>query len=149
MKSKHVAPCALGLAERGSGSEAGASYELPPEGVQPEGAADAGAASSLQAEGMQLEGGADTGTGSRLQAEGEEWGPAAAVGGAARTVRGAVSGGGAYARASTAPYTRGAPQLAQQRLGSADFPTRQPNGHDVAQVHSMAVGSKIHVAQST
>jgi hypothetical protein len=135
MKSNHGVHCGLGMAERGGGSEAGASNGLPQEGVQPEGAADAGAASGLQAEGMQL--------------EGEEWSPPDAVGGAARTLRGAVSGGGAYARASTAPYTRGAPQLAQQRLGRADFPTWQPNGHDAAQVHSMAVGSKIYVAQST
>jgi hypothetical protein len=138
---KHGVPCGLGLAESGSGSEAGAANGQLLEGVQPERAADAGEASGVQAEGMQLEGGADAGAASRLQAK---WVPAAAVGGAARTVRGAVSGGGAYARASSAPYTRGAPQRAQQRLGSADRPTRQPNDHDVAQVHSVAVDNLRH-----
>jgi hypothetical protein len=72
MKPKHGVPCGLGLAERGSGSDASAVSGLPPDGVQPEGAADAGAASDPQVEGMQLEGGADAGTASRLQVEEKE-----------------------------------------------------------------------------
>jgi hypothetical protein len=133
-KPKHGFPCGLGLAERGSGSEAGAANGLLAEGVQPEGAVDADAASGLQAEGMQL--------------KEEEWGATAAAGTRERRWRRWQDGAGCcqwrwhLCVGIIGPAkVRGAPQCAQRRLGSADRPTRHPNCHDIAQVRSVAVAN--------